>query len=103
MAVRIDTARLALWRAASSSEDGFPSLRHTAVAKLVANEMAQFVTNEAIQLHGHRGYTRDVPVERYFRDVRGMALAGGTSEILRNLIAEQVTGRRFAQRPGRTA
>ncbi|MGY2082778.1 acyl-CoA dehydrogenase family protein [Blastococcus sp. SYSU DS0539] len=99
MAVRIETARLALWRAAVSSEDGFPALRYTAVAKLVANEAAQFVTNEAIQLHGHRGYTRDAPVERYFRDVRGMALAGGTSEILRNLIAEQVAGRRFAQRP----
>ncbi|WNV76638.1 acyl-CoA dehydrogenase family protein [Geodermatophilus sp. DSM 44513] len=99
MAVRLETARLALWRAAVSTEDGFPALRHTAVAKLVANEAAQFVTNEAIQLHGHRGYTRDVPVERYFRDVRGMALAGGTSEVLRNIIAEQVTGRRFAQRP----
>ncbi len=37
-------------------------------------------------------------MERYFRDVRGMALAGGTSEVLRNLIAEQVTGRRFEQR-----
>ncbi|MCZ2857846.1 acyl-CoA dehydrogenase family protein [Blastococcus sp. VKM Ac-2987] len=103
MAVRIETARLALWRAAVSSEDGFPALGHTAVAKLVANEAAQFVTNEAIQLHGHRGYTRDAPVERYFRDVRGMALAGGTSEILRNLIAEQVTGRRFSQRPAVTA
>jgi alkylation response protein AidB-like acyl-CoA dehydrogenase len=99
MAVRIETARLALWRAAVSSEDGFPVLRHTAIAKLVANEMAQFVTNEAIQLHGHRGYTRDAPVERYFRDVRGMALAGGTSEVLRTVIAEHVAGRRFEQRP----
>ncbi|MDP9459133.1 MAG: acyl-CoA/acyl-ACP dehydrogenase [Actinomycetota bacterium] len=74
-----------------------------AVAKLAANEMAQYVTNEAIQLHGHRGYTRELPVERYFRDVRGMALAGGTSEVLRNLIAEQVTGRRFEQRPRASA
>jgi len=103
MAVRIETARLALWRAAVSSEDGFPALRHTAVAKLVANETAQYVTNEAIQVHGHRGYTRDYPVERYFRDVRGMALAGGTTEVLRTLIAEQVTGRRFAQRPSESA
>lgn len=103
MAVRLDTARLALWRAATSSEDGFPSLQHTAVAKLVANEMAQYVTNEAIQIHGHRGYTREYPVERYFRDVRGMALAGGTTEVLRNLIAEQVTGRRLEQRPRQPA
>jgi alkylation response protein AidB-like acyl-CoA dehydrogenase len=99
MAVRLESARLLLWRAAMSSEDGFPVLRDTAMAKLVANETAQYVTNEAIQLHGHRGYTRDVPVERYFRDVRGMALGGGTSEILRNVIAENVAGRRFEQRP----
>lgn len=99
MATRIETARLALWRAAVSSEDGFPSLPYTAVAKLVANEMAQYVTNEAIQIHGHRGYTREYPLERYFRDVRGMALAGGTTEVLRNLVAEHVTGRRFEQRP----
>jgi alkylation response protein AidB-like acyl-CoA dehydrogenase len=98
MAVRLESARLLVWRAAMSSEDGFPVLRDTAMAKLAANEAAQFVTNEAIQLHGHRGFTRDAPVERYFRDVRGMALGGGTSEILRNMIAEQVTGRRFAQR-----
>lgn len=61
------------------------------------------MTNEAIQLHGHRGYTRELPVERYLRDVRGMALAGGTTEVLRNLIAEQVTGRRFEQRPRNSA
>jgi alkylation response protein AidB-like acyl-CoA dehydrogenase len=100
MSVRLDTARLALWRAAVSDQDGFPAVRETAVAKLVANEMAQFVTNEAIQVHGHLGYTRDVPVERYFRDVRGMALGGGTTEILRNLIAEQVVGRRLGMRAG---
>lgn len=103
MATRLETARLALWRAAVSSEDGFPALRYTAVAKLVANEMAQYVTNEAIQIHGHRGYTREYPLERYFRDVRGMALAGGTTEVLRNVIAEHVAGRRFEQRPPASA
>ncbi len=98
MAVRIEGARLMLWRAAASSVDGFPALRETAMAKLVANEMSQWVTNEAIQVNGHQGYVRARPLERYFRDVRGMALGGGTSEILRNMIAEQVTGRRFNQR-----
>ena len=98
MAVRIATARLALWHAALSDEHGSPVLRHTAVAKLVANEMAQYVTDEAIQLHGPRGHTRELPVEHYVRDVQGVALAGGTTQVLRNLIAAQVTGRRFEQR-----
>ncbi len=102
MAVRIEAARLMLWRAATSSVDGFPALRETAMAKLVANEMSQWVTNEAIQVHGHQGYIRARPLERYFRDVRGMALGGGTSEILRNMIAEQVVGRRFHQWGGET-
>jgi alkylation response protein AidB-like acyl-CoA dehydrogenase len=98
MAVDLDSSRLLLWRAALSDEDGFPGLQETAAAKLAANEMAIRVTNEAIQLHGHAGYTRARPVERYFRDVRGMALAGGTSEILRNILAAGLTGRRFSQR-----
>jgi alkylation response protein AidB-like acyl-CoA dehydrogenase len=94
MAVDIETARLLTWRATMTDEDGFPATRETAMAKLFANEMAQRVTNEAIQIHGHRGYTRVYPVERYFRDVRGMAVGGGTTEILRNMIADYVTGRR---------
>jgi alkylation response protein AidB-like acyl-CoA dehydrogenase len=99
MALAVDAARLLTWRAARSDDGGFPATRETAMAKLFANEMVQQVTNEAIQIHGHRGYTRAYPVERYFRDGRGLGVAGGTTEILRNIIAGEVTGRRFAQRP----
>lgn len=98
MAVELDAARLLTWRAAASDDDGFPEVRATAMAKLYAGEMAQRVTNEAIQVHGHRGYLRSYPVERYFRDVRGLALGGGTAEMLRNLLAAEVTGMRFSQR-----
>lgn len=98
MAVDLEASRLLTWRAALSEDRGFPSVQETAAAKLAANEMAQRVTNAAIQLHGHAGYTRDRPVERYFRDVRGMALAGGTTELLRNILAAGLTGRRFQQR-----
>lgn len=100
MALDIDAARLLTWRAALSDDGGFPAVRETAMAKLLANEMAQRVTNHAIQIHGHRGYTRTYPVERYFRDVRGMALGGGTTDILRSLIASEVTGRSLSQRRG---
>jgi alkylation response protein AidB-like acyl-CoA dehydrogenase len=99
MAVDLDASRLLLWRAALTDHGGFPALQETAAAKLAANEMAQRVTNAAIQLHGHAGYTRARPAERYFRDVRGMALAGGTTEILRNILAAGLAGRRFSQRP----
>lgn len=98
MAVDIDSAQLLLWRATLTDDGGFPRMHETAMAKLVAGEMAQRVTNQAIQLHGHRGYTRTRPIERYFRDVRGMALGGGTAEIMRNLIGAEVSGVRVSQR-----
>lgn len=99
MALDIEASQLLL-RAATSDLDaeGFPDLKATVMAKLYANEMAQRVTNAAIQLHGHRGYTRSDGIERMFRDVRGMAIGGGTTEILRNLLASDVLGQRYSQR-----
>ena len=61
-------------------------------------EAAKSICDDAIQLHGHGGYTRELPVERYYRDVRGMGLGGGTTEIMRNVLAGEVIGRRFSQR-----
>ncbi len=65
------------------------------MAKLYANEMVQRVTNEALQIHGHYGYTRSM-----CRDCRGYAVGGGTTEILRNTIAAMEFGRTFDQRRG---
>lgn len=98
MAVALEASRLLVQQAASSDDDGFPATRETMMAKLHANEMAQRVTNEAIQILGHKGYLRRHPVERFFRDARGLALGGGTTEILRNVIAGEVLGERFSQR-----
>ena len=99
MAVDLEASeRLLRTACRSSDEHGFPELLPTAMAKLHANEMVQRVTNTAIQLLGHKGYSTDSPVERYFRDGRGLGLAGGTTEVLRNLIAAGVAGERFSQR-----
>ncbi len=98
MATQIHAARLMVYRAATNERDGFPDPRDTTIAKLYANEMVQRVTNEAIQIHGHRGYTRLYPLERMFRDARGYAVGGGTTEILRNTLAAIELGRTFDQR-----
>ena len=98
MAIELDAARELTHRAAASDEDGFPVTRFTAMAKIYANEAAKHVCDEAIQIHGHAGYCRELPIERYYRDVRGMGLGGGTTEIMRNVLAGEVIGRRFSQR-----
>jgi alkylation response protein AidB-like acyl-CoA dehydrogenase len=98
MATRLDAARMLVARAAESDTGGFPDTRHTTMAKVFANESAEWICHQAIQLHGHQGYTRDLPLERYYRDVRGMSLAGGTSEVMRNVLAGELLGRRFSQR-----
>lgn len=98
MSIALDAARALTHRAASSDEGGFPVTRYTAMAKIYANEAGKFICDEAIQLHGHAGYCRDLPIERYYRDVRGMGVGGGTTEIMRNVLAGEVIGRRFSQR-----
>jgi butyryl-CoA dehydrogenase len=98
MAVKLAAGRALLHHAARNAGKGFPSPWDTAVAKVYINESAQEICNQAIQLHGHHGYTLDAGVERHLRDVRGMALGGGTPEILRNTIASLAFGRSFGQR-----
>ncbi|UTI66212.1 acyl-CoA dehydrogenase family protein [Paraconexibacter antarcticus] len=98
MSIALDAARALNHRAAASDEGGFPITRYTAMAKIYANEAGKFICDEAVQLHGHAGYCRELPVERYYRDVRGMGLGGGTTEIMRNVLAGEVIGRRFSQR-----
>ncbi len=88
MATKVDAARLMMWRAARSARDGNPpDALLTAEAKWFANTVAQEVCNEAIQILGGYGYSREFPVERMFRDVRGLAIGAGTVEIQKNLIA----------------
>jgi len=94
MATEVDAARLMVLRAAREA-DRFPDTgeqftRESSMAKLYASEVAMRVTEEAIQIHGGYGYTREYPVERYFRDAKLMTIGEGTSEIQRMIIARQI-------------
>lgn len=100
MAVKIDAARLMIWRAAQSADvtgSGFPDPMLAAQAKLTSSEMAVEVTNNALQLHGARGYSRNLPLERMVRDARMFTIGGGTAQMLRNLIAGGVLEMRTPQ------
>jgi len=94
MAVKLDAARLLIYRAAVNATEGFPSEIEAAIAKTFANEAALSVVSDAMQLFGANGYSTACPLERIYRDVRGFAIAGGTTHIQRNLIARKVLGRR---------
>ena len=90
MISRLEAARLLTWRAAARHDEGRRVTMDAAMAKLVASEMAGFVTDAAIQVLGGAGYTKDYPVERYHRDARVTRIYEGTSEIQRIVIARQM-------------
>jgi alkylation response protein AidB-like acyl-CoA dehydrogenase len=87
MATRIDAARLLTFRAASLKDKGRDHGREASMAKLAASKCSNFCAKEAVQIHGGAGYTRDFPVERYFRDARVTEIYEGTTEIQRLVIA----------------
>ena len=93
MKARIDAARLLVWRAGWMARNGkaFENAEGS-MAKLVASEAAVYVTDEAIQILGGNGYTRDYPVERMHRDAKIFTIFEGTSEIQRLVIGRAVTG-----------
>ncbi|MEE8204981.1 MAG: acyl-CoA dehydrogenase family protein [Dehalococcoidales bacterium] len=90
MATQIDAARLLTYRAAYLEDSGLPFVKEAAMAKLFASEVSRMVTNNALQIHGGYGYTKDCPVERYLRDARVTELYEGTSEIMRLTIARDL-------------
>jgi alkylation response protein AidB-like acyl-CoA dehydrogenase len=89
MAIALNAARLSLHQAALSA-DPFPNPLLAAQAKILASETAYAVTNQALQLFGARGYSRDYPLERAVRDARMFTIAGGTAQVLRTLVASRV-------------
>ena len=93
MSTEIDAARLLTWRAAWAKENQKRYTLEAAEAKLFASEMAQRVTSKALQVHGGYGYTREYPVERFFRDARITEIYEGTSEIQKMVIADWVIDR----------
>ena len=93
MKARIDAARLLVWRAGWMARNNVPfENAEGSMAKLVASETAVYVTDEAIQILGGNGYTRDYPVERMHRDAKIFTIFEGTSEIQRLVISRAVTG-----------
>ena len=87
MAVQLESARLLLQRAVHlAGPHGTPPPLETAMAKAAANVAAKFVCDEAIQCLGGYGYSREYPVERAYRDIRGLCIGAGTVEVQRNYI-----------------
>jgi alkylation response protein AidB-like acyl-CoA dehydrogenase len=95
MATLVEAARLLVLRAAAGRDaGGTEGRRESSMAKLFASEAANKVVYEAVQIHGGYGYSREFPVERYYRDARVTTIYEGTSEIQRLVIARSLMGDR---------
>jgi alkylation response protein AidB-like acyl-CoA dehydrogenase len=92
MSIGLAASRALLHGAAQSAGDDFPDMAAAARAKVLASETAIKVTNEALQIHGSMGYSRDLSLERHVRDARMFTIAGGTAQILRTQIAGSILG-----------
>jgi alkylation response protein AidB-like acyl-CoA dehydrogenase len=88
MATRIAASRLLVYNAAKLKDQGKPHTVEASMAKLYAAETANYCATEAVQIHGGVGYTKEFPVERYFRDAKVTEIYEGTSEIQRLVIAK---------------
>ena len=97
MHTRLEAARLLLHRAAAGAGAGFPDVAQAAEAKIFASESAIAVTNDALQIFGAAGYSRDLPLERMVRDARMFTIGGGTAQILRTVIASRILERKLPQ------
>jgi alkylation response protein AidB-like acyl-CoA dehydrogenase len=90
MATQIEAARLLTYRAAALKDAGRKTTKESSMAKLYASEVAVRVSEEAIQIHGGYGYTKDYPPEKFWRDSKLCTIGEGTSEIQRLVIAKQI-------------
>jgi alkylation response protein AidB-like acyl-CoA dehydrogenase len=100
MQTQLTAARLMLYAAARSrgpAQSAFPDPMLAAQAKIFASEAAIRIVNDALQLFGARGYSRDFPLERMARDVRMFTIGGGTAQVLRTLVAGKMLGWKLPQ------
>jgi hypothetical protein len=97
MSVQIEAARGLIYGATEVGQDGFPDGLDAARAKIFAAETAVRVTNDALQIFGAAGYSRNNPLERMVRDARMFTIGGGTAQVLRTLVASRLLGRRLPQ------
>ena len=98
MKLKLDAARLLLYRAVANAEEGLPSIAESSIAKCFANETAREVSGKAMQLMGGYGYSKEFPIEQKMRDGWGWGIAGGALDIQKINITSALIGRRFNQR-----
>ena len=98
MAIRVEAARLLLYRAAANAAAGIPSLRDISIAKCYANEIAREVCANGVQLMGAYGFNKEYGMEQRLRDSFAWGIGGGTIDIQKINIAAELVGRRFDQR-----
>lgn len=98
MKMKLEAARLLLYRAVINAESGLPSIAESSVAKCFANETAREVTGKCVQLMGGYGYSKEYPLEQKMRDAWGWGIAGGAIDIQKVNITAALVGRRFNQR-----
>lgn len=92
METQIQLSRLMVWRAGSLIDQGQSAGKYAAMAKLHASETATWCANQAVQIHGGAGFMEDLPVARYYRDVKINEIGEGTSEVQRLIIASHLLG-----------
>jgi butyryl-CoA dehydrogenase len=98
MAMKLEAAKLLVYRAACGAGRGLPSIYEASLGKCYANEMVKEVTDLAMQTFGGYGYSKEFPLERMLRDSRAWGVAGGTLQMLKVTVASMIFGRRFDQR-----
>ena len=97
MSIQLEAARALIHKAAAGAGSGFPDIADAARAKILASEAAIKVTNDALQMFGAAGYSRNLPLERMVRDARMFTIGGGTAQILRTVVASKILDRKLPQ------
>lgn len=97
MSIALAAAQTLIYKAAGGAGAGFPDMREAAQAKVLASDTAIKVTNDALQIHGAAGYSRNLPLERMARDARMFTIGGGTAQILRTQIASSILDMKLPQ------
>lgn len=90
MDARLTAARQLVYDSAHAIATGEPDTRRSSTAKWTASEAAEFVTRNAMQIYGGNGYSKEYPLERYYRDAKILSIIGGTNEIQQTTVAQQL-------------
>ena len=98
MYMQLEAARTLLYRAAAAATNNKPDKNAVSVAKIYVAEAAKKITDDCIQLHGGYGFSKQYPLEWYYRCVRAASIAGGTVQVHRTMLAADILGRKFDQR-----